>query len=124
MYYRYDSINAEKKNLYLQKLAEYERIKSQKTTTEEKHHILNNSYQGNSAPSYGANNLNQMVANFSNKIVEAPQKEVLAQTHTKHLSGFKAYESSPNKNKYGTSLHNKNNLREAFVMSEILKRKY
>lgn len=107
---------------YQQKLAEYERLKQEKLSNKNdtKKHILQNYEQKNVIPSYeeesiSYNNLKENTVSFSEEKKEFMKKDT-----------FKAYHDDRKKYKNSLSkkLHKTNQLKEAFILSEVLKRKY
>lgn len=108
---------------YQQKLAEYERLKQEKLVNKSENkqeHILQNYQQNNYTSSYkeekiNYNNLKENTVGFSDTKEEIIQKD-----------SFKAYHDDRKKYKNNLSkkLHKTNQLKEAFVLSEVLKRKY
>ncbi len=118
-------------DLYQKKLEEYAKRKAEKQEAKEKKHILqsytNNVYEP--SPTYQdhlvTNKYQEYNQNYQH-IEYNDYKESTTPTLKKEeeTHGFKQYQSKKQKNKFGSLLHNKNNLKQAMILSEILKRKY
>lgn len=116
-------------DLYQKKLEEYAKRKAEKIESKEKEHILQ-SYTSayETTPTYQdklvANQYASEENNYHYTEVEQTETNSKYSKTTDQSHGFKQYQSKKQTNKLGKFLHNKSNLKQAIILSEVLKRKY